>query len=105
MPSYDADKDATLHEPLSFTAKGVKYDVLELTDEMLDEIKACSPDENELKDQRVGDMLSMQLSIMTGKPAEEFSGLSLRERGGIVKWVSSAMLDLGGVKAKNVRAR
>lgn len=104
MKHYDADADRSITEAITFKASGKTYTVLEVTDEMLEEVQRQGEAVNE-GGEKLGSVLSAQLSLFTGMPREEFETLSLRQRAAICKWVSESLLDIGGTKAKNARTK
>lgn len=85
---FDADAARGLHDPISFTVNGKKYEVRELTDELQAEIEATAQESATLEN-----TLRKQLGIFTEHDPAEFSGVSARVMTAIIQHIQDATLD------------
>jgi len=108
MPHFNADKTRSLHEKLSFTLQGVRYDCRDLTDAVLRDIEALSDDS--LEGEGLSSALAGQLAVLTGEDASVFLEAaegyqeppSVREMSGILDWIQEVITDPRG--RKNARS-
>lgn len=83
---FNLDTAPALSEPLSFTWNGQRFDVREITEDVVSELEEFV---EESQDQSVGlgPMLNGQLAILTGHPADVFAEASVRHKTALLGWL------------------
>lgn len=98
---FDLDRQKSLQDPITFAAKGETYECVEITDDLMEEISAISDDETI----QPGEVLTRQLAAFTGESPETFDTLTFREKGAIIDFITNAMTDPLGRRARRGAGR
>lgn len=80
------DTAPALSEPLSFTLNGQRFDVREITEDVVSELEEFI---EQSQDQNVGlgTMLNRQLAILTGQDDDVFASASVRHKTALLGWI------------------
>lgn len=98
---FSLKNETSLRDDISFETNDKEYIVRELTDDLMEEIAEVAENES----LGVGESLSRQLAIFTGKEAGEFSELNVREKSAIIQHITSAVTDPLGNRQQRRAAR
>lgn len=102
MPHFNADTAKSLHDPIEFTLGGERYQLISLTPEVREEIRAHG-EAMEISEATLEEALAGTLAIYTGQPKEVFLEATLRELSGTLNWIGEQLMDPRATgKAKKV---
>ena len=84
------DTDPRLVDPMEFELNGMKHEIREVTEDILDEIDTY---EKEAKEAGVpnGERSRKVLEMLTGLPADMFVGLPLRKKTALIQVIRDAI--------------
>lgn len=88
MPKMNIDEQKSLFESIEITLEGKNYVVDKISEDIVGAVEQAGRDSKD-KEGKVKDVgvLSKQLSILTGKPVEEFRGVDIRKLGAAVRFI------------------
>lgn len=83
------DNLSSLQDPVEFTIGGKRFTVVDLTDEVQEMIDAIGDDQG----LSAGEILSEQLALFTNSKAEEFDGLTYRQKAAAISHIMNCTTD------------
>lgn len=86
---FDLKKQKSLQEPVTFDTGERIYEVVEITDAIMDEVARIGKQ----SDLQVGQVLSQQLAVFTGQDADEFANLTIIQRAAIIQFITGRFSD------------
>jgi hypothetical protein len=86
---FDLKKQKSLHDPVTFDTGERIYEVVDITDAVMDEVARIGKQ----SDLQVGQVLSQQLAVFTGQDPEEFSNLRIVDRAAILQFITGRFSD------------
>ena len=102
---FNADERKSLHDPIAFRLGGADYEVLDLTDDLMEKVQTFA-EEGEDCDLPLSKILAGQLAILTGEDPEVFQESTIRQKAGVLDWIMESITDPNQKKkAKNGRRK
>ena len=111
MPHYDADKDARLHQKISFKYNEENFEVVRVTEEILDELQDLGDRIIDAeKEDGGGDLKSFefvvkQLALLTDSDEAKFQGGELRVLSALTEFVQNEIFSTKAGRAARKKRR
>lgn len=105
MATFNADKAKSLHEPLAFILHDERYELVEISQQVINEVKRIGALlENDEID--IDEAYNEILAVCTGRDPSVFEQATIREKRGINDWIAENVFSNKGAQAaKNVRGK